>query len=251
MQDKQTSNPSPRPPQDFAEVLASEPPLFLVGGQAVNLWALYYLKYTSDLSPFVSRDADILGNRNTVYKIAGEAGVKSQFFPLTPPTNEIGVVIASNIDGESLPVEVLSSIHGIKNKELENPQYTMALGESGILVKVPGPIALLKAKIANSVDLNQTGRQDERHVSILARLMPAYLVDLQASLDAGRITEREMIDLLENLLKIITTTKAVKLFEKLNISGLKFFSQLKPDLQSKLHSFITKRLPRILPKLPK
>ena len=214
----------------------------------MNLWALYYLEYTSDLSPFVSRDADILGNRNTLFKIAGEAGVKPQFFPLTPPTNEIGVVIASNIDGEPLPVEVLRSLHGIKNKELENPQYTMALGERGILVKVPGPIALLKAKIANSVDLNQTGRQDERHVSILARLMSAYLADLQASLNAGRITEREIIDLLENLLKIITTPKAVKLFEKLNISSLQFFSRLKADPQSKLHSFITKRLPQVFPK---
>lgn len=249
MQKKQTSNSLPRPPQDFAEVLASDTPFFLVGGQAVNLWALYYLEYTSDLTPFVSRDADILGNRNTLYKIAGEAGVEPQFFPMKPPTNEIGVVIVSNIDGEPLPVEVLSSVHGIKNKELQHPEYTMALGESGILVKVPGPIALLKAKIANSADLNQTGRQDERHVSILTRLMPAYLADLQASLDTGRITEREMIDLLENLLKIITTPKAVKLLEKLKISSLHIFSELKADPSSKLHSFISRRLPRILPKL--
>lgn len=65
--------PSPiarRPPQDFAAVLASDEPLFLVGGQAVNLWALYYNKRTIELSPFVSRDIDVLGNRDTLYKIA-------------------------------------------------------------------------------------------------------------------------------------------------------------------------------------
>lgn len=237
MDNKTASNSSPRPPQDFAEVLASEPPLFLVGGQAVNLWALYYYEHTSDLSPFVSRDADILGNRNTVYKIAREIGAEPKFFSLTPPTNEVGVVIASNIDGEKLPVEILSSIHGIKNEELENPQYTMVLGESEIVVKVPGPIALLKSKIANAVDINQTGRQDERHVSILARLMPAYLADLQASLNAGGIKEREMIDLMENLHKIITTAKAVKLFAKLNISSGQIFLELKAEPSSKLHSF--------------
>ena len=52
-----------RPPQDFVSVLATEESLFLVGGQAVNLWALYYIERTSDLSPFVSRDLDVLGDR--------------------------------------------------------------------------------------------------------------------------------------------------------------------------------------------
>lgn len=247
MNDKHT-NSSPKSPDDFAEVLATKTPLFLVGGQAVNLWALHYQEYTSDLKPFVSRDADVLGNRNTVYEIARKTGIKPQFFRKTPPTNEVGVVMASNIDGEPLPIEVLSFIHGIKNEELESSQYTMVLGESEIRVKVPGPIALLKAKIANSVDLNQTDRQDERHVSILARLMPAYLADLQTSVEDGLITERKMIDLMEDLLKIISTSKAVKLFDKLNISHSHIFSELKADPSSKLHSFITKRLPRILPK---
>ena len=38
--------------------------------------------------------------------------------------------------------------------------------------KVPGPIALLQAKIANVVDLKQNCRQDARHVIILTRLLP-------------------------------------------------------------------------------
>ena len=35
----------------------------LVGGQAINLWALYYENRTKNLAPFVSRDVDILGDR--------------------------------------------------------------------------------------------------------------------------------------------------------------------------------------------
>jgi hypothetical protein len=35
---------------------------------------------------------------------------------------------------------------------------------------VPGPIALLQAKIANVIDLKQAGRQDGRHGAILAHL---------------------------------------------------------------------------------
>ena len=37
----------PRPPDDFAEFLEAKRPLILVGGQAVNLWALHYEKETA------------------------------------------------------------------------------------------------------------------------------------------------------------------------------------------------------------
>lgn len=60
------SDAAPRPPEDFAAVLAANEPLLMVGGQAVNLWALYYRDETKDFAPFVSRDADILGDRDTL-----------------------------------------------------------------------------------------------------------------------------------------------------------------------------------------
>lgn len=239
--------PVARPPADFATVLESDEPLFLVGGQSVNLWALYYHERTHALSPFVSRDVDILGDRDTVRKIARAVGVKPQLFPMRPPTNEVGVVIAKGADGQPLPVEVLSHIHGISNKDLCHPEYTIMIGDRGIRVRVPGPVALLQSKIANATDLLQTGRQDERHVRILACLMPAYLEDIHSSVLTGRIDEREMLRLLEHLLKAVTSRKACRKLEELGINGLLMFSELKPKASSKLHAFLTKRLTRISP----
>lgn len=46
----------PRPPEDFTRYLATKEPLLVVGGQAINLWALYYEEVTKDLAPFVLRD---------------------------------------------------------------------------------------------------------------------------------------------------------------------------------------------------
>ena len=57
------SESGPRPPGDFGRLLATKEPVLLVGGQAVNLWALYYRDRTADLAPFVSRDVEVLGNR--------------------------------------------------------------------------------------------------------------------------------------------------------------------------------------------
>ena len=96
------SEAAPRPPDDFARLLATKEPVLLVGGQAVNLWALYYEARTAELAPFVSRDVDVLGDRATLEELAKLAGTKPQIFPMRPPTNEVGVVIAKDAEGEPL-----------------------------------------------------------------------------------------------------------------------------------------------------
>jgi len=87
------SDAEPRAPEDFAPLLATKEPVLLVGGQAVNLWALYYEARTADLAPFVSRDVDVLGDRATLEALGKLAGTKPQFFPVKPPTSSPGSVM--------------------------------------------------------------------------------------------------------------------------------------------------------------
>ena len=236
------SDAEPRPPEDFAELLATQEPVLLVGDQAVNLWALYYQSHTAHLAPFVSRDVDVLGDRETLTALGQIAGAKPQFFPVKPPTNEVGVVIAKDSHGVPLLIEVLRSVHGVSNEELRQPVYTVALGD--VKVQVPSPIALLQAKIANVADLAQSGRQDARHVLILAQLLPAYLRDLQQAAVAGGLPERQLIDYLERLLGVITTAKAKKVLERLKIDSAALFAGLGDQTLPKLAAFLQKRRPR-------
>jgi hypothetical protein len=240
------SSALPRPPGDFAAILATTVPVLLVGGQAVNLWALYYQDRTTDLAPFVSRDADVLGDRETLSALAKLAGARPQFFPLRPPSNEVGVVIAKDADGSPMLIEVLRYVHGVSNEELREPAYTMALGENQVRVQVPGPIALLQAKIANVSDLKQAARQDAHHVVILTRVLPAYLDDLRASAVDGRLGERNLIQFLERLLTVLTTKNGRKVFAELKIDAAGLFAGLSPDNLPKLQAFLEKRLPRML-----
>jgi hypothetical protein len=222
----------------------------LVGGQAVNLWALAYGERTKDLMPFTSRDADVLGDAEILNELAKLAGEKPQLFPLRPPTNEVGVVVAKDMAGEPMLIEVLRYVKGVTNDELAEPYYLMALGSREVKVKVPGPIALLKAKLSNVIGLSQTGRQDARHVVILARVMPAYLADLEASARAGRMNERMMIELLEKLLATVTEKRNRKALGDLAIDPFGLFSGLNSDKLPRLQAFLEKRLPRALPKNP-
>ena len=238
------SDAEPRPPGDFAGLLATEEPVLLVGGQAVNLWALHYQAQTAELAPFVSRDVDVLGDRETLTALARLAGAKPQFFPVKPPTNEVGVVIARDSRGEPLLLEVLRYVHGVSNEELREPVYTLALGE--VQVRVPGPIALLQAKIANVADLAQSGRQDARHVLILAQLLPAYLRDLQRAAGAGGLPERQLIGYLERLLGVVTAAKARQVLRSLQVDPAGWFSGLGDPKLPRLAAFLEKRLPRAL-----
>ena len=227
-------------------MLATPEPLFLVGGQAVNLWALYYRERTIELAPFVSRDADVLGDRDTLTALGKLTGTKPQFFPLRPPSNEVGVVIAKDANGLPLLVEVLRYVHGVSDKELRDPVYTLAIGDGPVQVQVPGPIALLQAKIANVAGLQQTGRQDARHVLILARLLPSYLEDLQKAATEGRMEERKLIDFLERLVAVVKSDQGRKVFAQLQIVPHGLFAGLKTEKLPKLKAFLEKRLPRAL-----
>lgn len=236
----------PRAPGDFAALLATPEPPLLVGGQAVNLWALHYEERTRDLAPFVSRDVDVLGERATLAALARVAGVRAQYFPLRPPSNEIGVVIARDPAGRPLLIEVLRYVHGVTNAELCDPTYTFALGEPGVPVRVPGPIALLQAKLANVADLKQEGRQDARQTLILARLLPAYLADLGRAAAAGRLEERRLLALLERLLATVTRPPAPRVLAELRIERRPLFAGLDATGLPKLAAFLEKRLPRAL-----
>lgn len=240
------SDATPRPPEDFAKVLAAPEPLLLVGGQAVNLWALYYEDRTRDLAPFVSRDADVLGDRETLQLLGKLAGKKPQFFPLKPPSNEIGVVIASDASGAPLLIEVLRNVKGASNEELREPAYQFAIGDPEVRVQAPGPIALLQAKVANLAEINQNGRQDGRHIVILARIMPAYLENLRTLAAKGEMDERKLIEFLEQLLRVVTSSHGRKACADLRLAPREFFASLTSDGLPKLQSFLEKRLPRVL-----
>lgn len=238
------SDAEPRPPEDFAPLLATKEPVLLVGGQAVNLWALYYETRTAALAPFVSRDVDVLGDRATLEALGKLAGTKPQFFPVKPPTNEVGVVIAKDHNGLPLLIEVLRYVHGVSNEELRDPVYTVAVGETH--VQLPGPIALLQAKIANVADIAQSGRQDARHVVILAQVLPAYLEDLQKAVIEGRMEERKLIEFLERLLAVVTGAKAKTVLKQLQLDPRSLFAGLGHEKLTKLQAFTDKRLPRKL-----
>ena len=234
----------PRGPEDLVDLLKTQDPVFLVGGQAVNLWALHYFERVTDLAPFVSRDIDILGDYSTLEEIARLAKAKAQTFPTRPPTNAIGIVIAHDKNGDPILIEVLKYVHGIKEDELREPSYTFTVGTAKTPICVPGPVALFKAKVANLTDLSQAGRQDTKHVQILARILPDYWKDIGNAVRSEQLTERTFIQYLESVFEVASCPKGKTVLQKLSIPLRSLFLNLEKEALPKVESFIEKRLNR-------
>ncbi|NBB79779.1 MAG: hypothetical protein GVY36_10080 [Verrucomicrobia bacterium] len=225
--------------------MATKEPLLLVGGQAINLWALYYEGVTKDMAPFVSRDVDLLGDRKVLKEIAELAGLKPNYFPLKPPSNEVGYVAPEDATGGLVVIEVLRWVNGVSGDELLKDSVTMGIGQDQVPVRLPSPVYLLKAKLANLASINQKGRQDGRHVMILFRLIPSYFKDLIGSVNARARSERSVVYVLGALLEIVTSEENRRILDMMELEAKTLFGELPTEGFPKIAAFKKHQLKRV------
>jgi len=210
------------PPQtsfpDVADVVSvrtkGELPV-IVGGHAVNIWALTYASRLgsrlSPYAPFTSKDLDLWGPMEILDSLAQKYGVK---ITLSPPRSPgIGYVTIPKGDLH-IKVELLAGVNGLRRPELEN---TFDLVIQGTEVRVLDAISCLKAKIANAADLDQTNRQDVKHVQIMKICAHEFAKDLIALGDQKRVSERLVISRLEDLRGMIANAKAREFTRKWDV----------------------------------
>ena len=167
---------------------ATGQPFIIVGGQAVNIWAAYYLPREPRLRahlPFTSKDLDVVGTKNDAQRVASVTGWNVA--PLPVRGGPVESVLSSEPAGSGLKVEFLSEIKGVAHD-------TIVAYSRENLVRVPGsdeplpvrvldPVLLLAGKIRNAVDIEQdlpeNPRQDVKHVAMLTLCMPHFLEDVR------------------------------------------------------------------------
>ncbi len=113
-----------------------------------------------------------------------------------------------------LKVELLTSVNGLRRAELEN---TFDLVIQGTEVRLLDAITCLKAKIANAADIDQTNRQDVKHVQIMKICARELTKDLIALGDQKRVSERLVVNRLEDLRETIVGPKAKLVARKWDI----------------------------------
>jgi len=195
---------------DFGKIVGTsiegKQPL-IVGGHAVNAWAMFFLpRIASELlqfQPFTSKDLDLFGTRSLLDALHSRFGGQVEVSP--PRTPVVGRIILK-MHGREFKVEVLHSIRGLPDTA---DSEAVLLDIDGIRVRVPRPPQLLQAKLANAATLEQTDRQDVRHVQILMPCTREFLADALSAAESGAISERAAINALEEVRAIILSRHAI------------------------------------------
>jgi hypothetical protein len=141
---------------------------FVLGGQAINLWAQRYRSQTaiSVFSPFTSKDVDLCFDKSQL------AEIKPAFASVSSLESESGLVGILNPG----PGEIFTMLPGVS---FEDTYPNIVMMSDGW--RVPTPPVLLRAKIWNLFNIPQEGRADKRHVAMLLAMMPNYLNESEFS----------------------------------------------------------------------
>ena len=169
----------PTQPHDYRALLQSVPGLTVVGGQAVNLWAIVYCDPEKDNLPrFGSYDLDVIARGNVTAAIKNLPNWDYQKTPLWKFGDvRSGALFSTADDGRPLAVEILTSVKGLDKEDLA---ATRVIEKDGVRFQVLDPIAMLKSKTVNLRELKQDGdppRHDREHLQIVAICFPRFIQD--------------------------------------------------------------------------
>jgi hypothetical protein len=197
-------------------LLARCPAQFLFGGQAVNFWADYFdrkgdAKELHALRPFTSKDCDIWVSPRAwteIQKTESNRLVQG----VSPADGQLGILTLQQ--APLRVVDLLSGVYGIRQEELGRlceraPVY------NGI--KVIDPIFLFRSKCHCLLGLDQSDRQDARHVRMLALILPEYLTLLIDGADAEKLGDRAILKEIKLLKKILGTHACRRALAQLEI----------------------------------
>jgi len=229
------------------ELAVADGKSIMVGGHAVNFWALFYFpRIKTELRqflPFTSKDLDFYGDIHLLDRLVKKfGGMKRMSQPRGPVIGQVEL----EIDGVKRIVEVLHSVHGLSPKDLAKA-LPPVLEVDRCRARVLDPVSLLKAKIHNAADFKQDERNDVRHVKIMILCVREFILDALKEAKLGRLPQRNLVNLLESIRQVIADPKAKKAeyIGSFDCQQIWPVRQLTTSGLTKIANFLKHRLPSI------
>jgi hypothetical protein len=183
----------------------------MVGGQAVNLWCLIAGKDDGAVSaelapfgPFASKDCDVLGDAQLLRELGKRTQLQARVYPPGQPSKCVGFLFEPGDPDREPVVEVLSGICGLPRAEMGDP--IQARLDKETVFRVLNPVDLLRAKLANVVEIPQRERQDVRHVRMLVPCVRWYISRVHREAVSGTAADpRLLMRLLRKCIRIVSS----------------------------------------------
>ncbi len=232
-------------PHDYRGLIEAVPGLTVVGGQAVNLWAITYCSPEDQLPEHGSVDLDVVANAEVSKAIQNLPDWDFKKTPIWSLDIRAAELKRKGGDGRILAVEVLKSVKGLDSEDLS---FTVDLVSGGTLFKVLDPVAMLKAKAANVRELKQDGtppRQDRQHLQIVALCLPRFLLDAHSQSEPDETRHGEYFELLRRTFDTLFDAKNVKTLLACGIKPSTLVPNLEGSKIVKARAAYINQLPRL------
>jgi len=235
-------------PHDYRVLLEACPSLTIVGGQAVNVWAITYLNPEHTRPPgFGSHDLDVLARIKVSEIIAALPGWKYEKTPLWAFTDtRLLKLMSQSEDGRPLVVEVLDKVRGLDREDLE---AVVQIEQEGVKYRLLDPVAMLKAKAANVREIDQAGpppRQDRAHLKIIAQCVPPFLRDAHQQSSANPDLHGKFSKTISRAFKTLLHRHTLKTLLEEGIQPVSLMSpELKDSPIDKVRAACLHQLPRL------
>jgi len=151
----------------------------LVGGHAVNFWALIYGLSTpewSELLPYTSEDVDFLGGLPEALLCKRLFGGVSNLNDGTDPSPQAGVILAP-LNGTTIRFDIITSIIGVDSREVGKKALARPGQDPSKSLRVLHPLHCLIGKTAGLAQIPQGGRQDLKHLKLSILIVHAFLME--------------------------------------------------------------------------
>jgi len=234
-------------PHDYRLLLESFPDLTIIGGQAVNVWAITYLD-ASSLSQAVmgSHDLDVFAHRKVDEIIAALPGWKSERPPLWSLDQRVLRLSSRANDGRPLIVEVLGKVRGLDRDDLD---ATAMIEKDGAKYRVLDPVAILKSKAVNVRELDQVGpppRQDRQHLRIIAQCVGPFLRDAHAQAIEDPTLHTQYAKVVSRAFRTLSDKRTLSTLLNEGVDPLDLLpDELKKSEIDKVHVAFEHQLPRL------
>ncbi len=165
--------------------------IVLVGGQAVNFWAVRYAtddELWTRHRPFTSTDIDFLGSRRDVKVMASLLGGRAIVNEDMDGSPNAGIVLVPHRGG-NLRIDVLGSVFGLDSAEVARDalEFVGTQDLAGVRLQVMDPFMALEGKLASLQGLDQSGRQDCKHVKLCLLIIGEFLKESWNVFDDRRL----------------------------------------------------------------
>lgn len=237
---------------DFREVLTTpidgHLPL-LVGGHAVNLWALSYWNRIGGEGdrwlPLTSKDLDLFGTVELLEAMKERFGGT---YRLSGPRGPVIGQLVVRLAAVDRYIDVLRDVHGLRRQDLTGEDATLKINADGKIhsIRVLPALLLLQAKIANLATLDQTNRNDFKHVHLMILVVREFLAELIEAAESGALDSRAVIVPLEKVLSIIGAADSLKCSTSYGIDfdGIWPKELLRGAKNSRIQNFVRHRIAR-------